>query len=294
MTEFDWDDLKVFIAAARAQSFAAASQRLGIDPATVGRRVGRLESALKATLLTRSAQGLHLTAAGAKLLESALDVETAMLNAGRSGEDDVVGGAVRISAAEGFGTSILAPALPALRQQRPGLRIELAANSGFLSPGRREVDMAVTLSAPTDARVVVEPLTDYQLALYAAPSYFERASVPSKVDSLREHEIVGYVDDLIYAPELRYLEEIGLGLHPVLASSSIRAQREIILAGGGIGVLPCFMADGLTPVLSDKVLLTRRFWVSTHTDVTDVARVRAVRHWLVDLVARNRGRLAPF
>ena len=73
---------------------------------------------------------------------------------------DILGRAVRISAAEGFGTTILAPALPQLRAQRPGLRIELAANPGFLSPSRREVDMAVILSAPDNARVVVEPLTE--------------------------------------------------------------------------------------------------------------------------------------
>ena len=64
---FDWDDLRVFLAAARAGSLAAAGQRLGIDTATVGRRIARLETALKSTLLTRSRAGLQLTAAGAQL-----------------------------------------------------------------------------------------------------------------------------------------------------------------------------------------------------------------------------------
>jgi DNA-binding transcriptional LysR family regulator len=291
---FDWDDLRIFIAAARAGSLAGASLKLGVDAATVGRRVARLESSLKSTLIIRSQTGLQLTAAGAKLLEATLDVETAMLKAERTGEEDVVGGAVRISAAEGFGTMILAPALPDLRRQRSGLRLELAASSGFLSPGRREVDMAVTLSAPSDPRVTVEPLTDYQLALYAAPDYLARRTAPSGIESLRSHDIVGYVDDLIYAPELRYLDELGLDLRPSIASSSIRAQREILAAGGGIGVLPCFMAAGLTALLTDQIVLTRRFWMSTHTDVIDTARVRAVRKWMIEVVAAHRSRLSPF
>ncbi len=293
-TMFDWDDLKIFLTAARSGSLTAAARKLGIDPATVGRRIFRLESALKCTLLVRSASGLQLTTAGARLMETALDAETAMLAAARTGEDDVVGGAVRISASEGFGTAILAPALPALRSQRPGLRVELASNSsGFLSPTRREVDMAVTLSAPADARLFVEPLTDYQLMLYAAPAYLKRAGTPASVQALTGHDIVGYVDDLIYAPELRYLEEISAQLRPSLASSSIRAQQEVIRAGGGVGVLPCFLAEGLTPVLPDKVRLTRRFWVSTHAEVTDTARVKTVRRWLFELVEANRALLLP-
>ena len=47
---------------------------------------------------------------------------------------------------------------------------------------------------------------------------------------LSRFDIVGYIDDLIYAPELRYLDEVQPGLAPHVASSSIRAQREIIAA----------------------------------------------------------------
>jgi len=291
---FDWDDLKVFIAAARTGSLTAAAQRLGVDAATVGRRVSRLESALKSTLLARSPAGLQLTAAGAQLLAIALDAETAMEAAAQVTRPDVIAGTVRISAAEGFGSAILAPALPGLATARPGLRVELAASAGFLSPGRREVDMAITLSAPDQARLIVEPLTPYQLALYAAPAYLERRPAPMKVEGLRDLDIVGYVDDLIYAPELRYLDEVLPGLTPRLASSSIRAQREIVAGGGGIGVLPCFMAQGLTRVLAGEVLLERRFWLATHRDVHDTARLRAVRAWVKALCVEGAARLSPY
>lgn len=290
---FDWDDVRIFIAAARAGSLGGAATRLGIDAATVGRRVARLESALKSTLVVRSAQGLQLTAAGAQLLQVGLEAETAMDAAGRIAQPDVVAGTVRISASEGFGGVVLAPALAGLHAARPGLRIELAASSGFLSPSRREVDMAITLSAPDSTRLIVEPLTPYQLALYAAPAYLTQRGAPNGIDDLGGHDIVGYVDDLIYAPELRYLDEVKPGLTPHLASSSIRAQRDIIAGGGGVGVLPCFLAEGLERVLPD-VLLQRRFWLSTHREVHDTARLRAVRGWVKALCDANVGRLSPY
>lgn len=289
---FDWDDLRIFLAAARAGSLAAASQRLGIDPATVGRRIARLETAMKARLLIRSQAGLQLTAAGVQLLETGGVAEAAIEHAARAPGGDQVAGTVRISAAEGFGASVLAPALTRLRRDRPNLRIELAANPGFLSPGRREVDMAITLSAPQGARLVVEPLTSYQLALFAAPEYLARRGRPRGREEVAGHDLVGYVEDLIYAPELRYLDEIGAGLSPHLSSSSIRAQREIIAGGGGIGVLPCFMAEGLARVVED-VLLERRFWLSTHQEVHGAARVKAVRAWIVAECRDQRERLSP-
>ena len=290
---FDWDDFRLFLAAARAGSFTRAAQRLGVDAATVARRVSRLETALKSTLFIRNAGGLQLTASGARLAEVGADAETAMAAAEAVGEPDTLGGVVRISASEGFGSMILAPALPDLRRQRPGLRIELAANAGFLSPGRREVDLAVTLGAPTDARLAVELLTPYQLALYASPAYLAERRAPATPADLAHHDLVGYVDDLIYAPELRYLDEIHPGLRPVLASSSIRAQREMIAAGGGVGVLPCFLAGDLVPVLEAEVRLTRRFWISAHQDMAGVARIRSVRSWLKTVVQTRRNDLLP-
>lgn len=291
---FDWDDLRFFLAAARTGSLIAAGRKLGRDAGTVGRRIARLESSLKSTLLVRSPEGLQLTAAGAQLLETGLEAEAAIETAGRVTQPDVIAGTVRISASEGFGTAVIAPALPVFSSARPSLRVELAANAGFLSASRREVDMAVTLSAPAAHRLVIEPLTKYQLALYAGPAYVDRAGAPDTVGALMSHALVGYVDDLIYAPELRYLDEIRPGLKPRLASSSLQAQRAIVEAGGGIGVLPCFLAKGLTRILPDEVLIERRFWLSTHREVHETARMRVVRNWLFDLVAANAERLAPY
>ena len=289
---FDWDDVRHFLAAGRDGSFNGAAARLGVNAATVSRRVARLETALKATLFVRSATGLLLTSVGARLMETSMQAEASMQGVARSADPETSGGTVRISVAEGFGAHVVAPALPAFSQARPTLRIELAATAGFLSPTRREVDLAVTLSAPAEPRLFVEPLTDYQLAVYAAPAYLERRGPVHTERDLRACRIVGYIDDLLYSPELRYLDEVAPGLQATLSSSSIRAQQEIIRSGGGVGVLPCFLAEGLTRVMP-AILLRRRFWISTLRDVADTSRVRAVRTWLHQLAAERTEDLCP-
>lgn len=292
----DWDDLRVFMAAARSGSLAGAALRLHMDPTTVGRRIQRLEASLKSTLLVRSPKGLQLTAAGARLREAGLSVETAIDTASEADSSGGVTGTVRISVSEGFGGQILAPALPAFIRTQPGLVIELVANSGSLSPSMREVDMSVTLSPPRSARLMVEKLTDYELGLYASRAHLAEWGHPVSLEELRSHQLVGYVDDLIYAPELRYLDEVLPDLRPRLMSSSIRAQMELVLAGAGLGVLPHFMAaqmPGLVRVLPEQVRIERSFWMSVHQDLKTTARLRAVRRWMVSLVHEQQALLLP-
>ena len=52
-----WDDLKIFLAVARTDSLSGAGRHLKIDPATVGRRIARLEEALGSPLFVKSPQG---------------------------------------------------------------------------------------------------------------------------------------------------------------------------------------------------------------------------------------------
>jgi len=290
----DWDDLRVFLACARTGSFKEGAGRLRLDPTTVARRVQRLEDEMRTTLFVRSPRGLQLTAAGAELLEASHGVETAVDRVGAAETFTAATGVVRLSASEGFGAHVLAPAIPELLNSRPGLRLELVATAGFLSASSREADIAVTLAPPTSSRLAVERLTDYGLGLYGAPAYLDQAGRPQGVEELAAHHLVGYIDDLLYAAELRYLSEIHPDPRVRATSSSIRAQLELTAAGAGLCVLPHFMAGAspaLEPVLPNAVQLTRTFWISVHRDLQETRRIRIVRDWLLATVAAENGRL---
>jgi len=290
----DWDDLRIFLTTGRSGSFSGAGPRLGMDATTVARRIRRLESSLRATLFVRSPHGLQLTAAGARLLNSSEQVEQAIENAQFADAGGADLGTVRISASEGFGALVLAPELPDLMRRRPGLTVELVASPGFLSPSTREVDIAVTLIPIVSERLSIERLTDYDLGLYASPDYLAQAGTPLRVEDLPAHQLVGYIDDLIYAPQLRYLDEVTPGLRPRTTSSSIHAQASLIASGAGLGVLPLFLAAGnpdLTRVMPTTLRLRRTFWIVVHQDLKSAPRVRIVREWLGAVVERKRGLL---
>ena len=76
----NWDDIRVFLAVARAESLSAAAPGLRMDPATLGRRIARLEERLGAALFVKSPQGYALTGRGERLQVHAARAE-AMVSA---------------------------------------------------------------------------------------------------------------------------------------------------------------------------------------------------------------------
>ena len=290
-----WDDLQIFLAVARSGQLARAGQALGIDATTVGRKLQRLEQALGETLFEHRRTGHVLTAAGSRLLVHAEAMANAAAALTRQSADNTgVAGPLRVSVAEGFGTWFIAPRLGELTRANPNLTIDLVASSGFLSPSRKEADVAILLARPRRGPLVTRKLTDYSLGLYATSGFVAAAGRPVTIATLPDLPLISYIPDFIYAPELKYLDDIAGGLEPKLRSSSINAQYQLAAAGAGIAVLPCFIADldarlqRVLPALN----IRRTFWLAAHQDVIATPRVRAFVDWLVAATAESSGLLA--
>jgi len=288
-----WDDLQDFLAIARAGQIARAAAVAGVDPTTLARHLRRLEAGLGQTLFEQSREGQVLTTAGEALLVAVEAMQQAAGQIVASDTDrDRLSGVLRVSVSEGFGTWFVAHHLREFTNVHPGLTVDLVASSGFLNPSRREADVAVLLARPQTGPLVTSKLTDYTLGLYAADVYAARHPLPATAAEVSDHDLVGYVPDLLYAPELHYLADIREGLSPRIRSSSINAQYRLVASGAGIGVLPRFIGDAdrhLRRVLPDRVI-TRSFWLVTHQDTRGLKKVRMFREWLTAVVQAHRGR----
>jgi DNA-binding transcriptional LysR family regulator len=299
MQTSDWSDFQFFLAIAQTGQLSKAGTTLGVDGTTIGRRLRRLEANIGATLFEQTREGQVLTEAGERLLVSVEAMAKAALAAENNKvrqADSELSGILRISVSEGFGSWFLAGHIPDFIAAHPRLTLDLVANSGFLSLSKREADVAVMLSRPAAGPIIASKLSDYALRLYATPDYLAETGVPSSPEELtRGYRLIGYIPDMIYAPELRYLDEIHPGLTISIRSSSINAQHHLIAAGSGLGVLPCFIgdADPLLMAVLPEHQITRSFWMVTHKDTHQLARVRAGREWIKKAVQSDRASLLP-
>ncbi len=291
----DWDDLRVFLAVARAESLSGAGRGLKIDPATVGRRMARLEEALGARLFVKGPQGYGLTDEGARFLAHALRAETVMEGAAEalSGPEGLTG-QIRIGAPDGCANYLLPQVLARICDANPGLEVQIVALPRVFNLSKREADMAIAVSRPEAGRLTVQKLTDYKLHLAASRAYL--AAHPVQADDLAAHRFVGYIPDMIFDKELDYLASIGVTGVP-LASNSVSVQLNWLRHGAGLGVVHDFAlpaAPDLVRVIPDQVSLTRAFWLIRHADDGRVERLNRFAGQLVAGVRAEMARLEAY
>lgn len=291
----DWDDMRVFLALARMESLGRAGQQLKLDPATVGRRIARLEEGLGRRLFTRSHQGYALTDEGSRLLPHAIAAENAMLEAGKAAGAEQTGlsGQIRIGAPDGCANYLLPQVVAAICAENPALDVQIIALPRVFNLSRREADMAIGVSSPQSGRLSVQKISDYRLHLAASTRYLAQHPPIAQAEALREHRIIGYIPDMIFDSELDYLAELGLE-RVALASNSVAVQFNLIRHGAGLGVVHDFALPSdpdLVRVLPDRFSLTRSFYLIRHLDDRRVSRLnrfaevlkRALRRELVRL-----------
>lgn len=283
----NWDDLRLFLEVAREQSLSGAGKVLRLDPATVGRRMARLEKALQVVLFVKSPQGYGLTQAGEQLLERAGAVEQAMRGAAVGGmaQSETLSGQIRLGAPDGCANFLLPQVCAAIGRENPQLDIQIVALPRVFNLTRREADMAIGVSAPTAGRLVVRQVTEYRLHLAASDSYLAAYGPITAREDLKDHRIVGYIPDMIFDRELDYLADLGAG-RVALASNSVSVQVNMIRQGAGVGVVHDFslpFAPELRRVLTDTVHLTRAFYLIRHAD--DARNLRLAR--FADMLSRG-------
>ena len=281
----NWDDLRFFLSVCRTHSFVAAAGELKVTHTTVSRRISMLEAALQAQLFFRTEKGCRITPAGEVLLPHAERLESTIINLEDqvAGQDRQLSGCVRIGTPDGIGNSYLAARLSRFQDRHPALDVELIPVPMYYSLSKREIDILITVKRPTVGNYVVRKLTDYKLGLFASREYIERMPAIVSQDDLRGHRFIGYIDDLLFDQDLRFMDEFYPGLDIRFRTSTVVAQKCAVMAGSGIGVIPYFMAcgeGGLVPVLKDRSI-ERGYWLQVNPDAQHIARVRATIDFIV-------------
>lgn len=293
MSTLSWDDLQFFLAVVRERQLSRAARVLGTSHVTVSRRIDRLEQALNTRLFERNPRGYEPTPASQRLIETAERMEEAArqlpLDRGAAAGQMRP---LRLSMPEGFASLFSSYLLPDFIARFPQLSPELITMPQVLSLSRREADIWITLDPVTNGPYRSQRLADYTLHLYATADYLRAAAPILTTEHLRQHPIIGYIEEMIFAPGLDYLGEVHPALRATVKSSSIFNQLAAVRHGLGVGVLPYYIAakyPELRLVLPGEVRLTRTYWLTCHRDVRMMRWTGAVIEFLTSaLHARGK------
>jgi DNA-binding transcriptional LysR family regulator len=290
-----WDDMRVFLAVARDESLSRAGKRLRMDPATVGRRIARLEASYDAPLFVKSPSGYALTETGERLVEPAVQIEQAMEAANEevSGSTGSLKGSIRIGAPDGSANFLLPQVCSEISKANPDLEIQIVALPRVINLSKREADFVVAVSPPVAGRLIVQRVCDYRLSLAAAERYLDGKPEIRCLDDVKGHKVVGYIPDMIFDKELDYLGAIGIA-KPDFGSNSVSVQINWVRQGAGVGIVHDFslpFISGVKKILPNEVSITRSFYLVRHQDDQRLERMNRFAALLSDGMRREVARL---
>ncbi|MEP3634054.1 MAG: LysR family transcriptional regulator [Shimia thalassica] len=289
--KFDWNKARAFLVTAEEGSLSAAARALGMAQPTLGRQVDGLEQELGVVLFERVGRGLTLTPSGLELLDHVRDMGEA---AGRVsltalGQSQALEGTISISASETYATVLLPPLVAKLRQQEPGIHVEIVVANHASDLLRREADIAIRNFRPTEPDLIAKKIGMVDAALYATPQYIEKIGAPTTPYALRNADFVN-MDRT--GGMLKGLNSLGLGLteanFPLLTESYL-VMWELVKQGAAIGILDAHIGDAepkVRRVLPDLEPLTFPVWLVAHREVTTSRRIRRVFDFLAEELKR--------
>ncbi|WP_298255117.1 LysR family transcriptional regulator [uncultured Arthrobacter sp.] len=284
------DDLLILLTVARLGRFNAVAETLGTTHTTISRRILALDRQLGGRTLERTPQGWELTALGVDAVAAAEVIETSLgeLDA-RLSDSDVLTGLMRVSAPDGFGARFVMPALVEIQRENPRLDVELLSATRKASQNRSGVDLEIVVGRTESANAEPIFLTNYFLRLYASAGYADRRGLPGRLEDIRHHSFVSYVESALQVWELGHRSsQLPLPVTSFQATS-IFAQVDAVHAGAGIGLLPSFMVpkgSGLVPVLREDFHRQLPIWAIARPEslrsTAVQAVVAAVRHQITE------------
>lgn len=284
----DWDDLRIFLAVARAPSLTRAAQQLGVNQSTVSRRLAALERALDTQLVVRVAGGHALTAAGTELLATASNVsdEIALIDERVAGGNARLGGRLRVTCTDNFSNSYLAPHFARFAAEHPGIELEVITRYQHLSLARHEADVAIRTTVTPPETLIGRRLFRFALAVYGAADYVARLQPRPDPASLSwigwESEAYNRLMITDHFPGAQIRHRVD----------SLLDMRSLVRAGLGVAMIGCFAADpdsGLRRVYPEPITRNRMdLWLLWHPDVRRVARVRAFIAFMTDTFIADR------
>ena len=280
-----WDDLRIFLAVARAGSVSGAANRLSVQHSTVSRRLRSLEEQLGTRLIERKKSGSTLTEAGEDLLASAARIEAEILEfeSNRSGQGAEAAGVLQVSAINNMASTVLMPIFAGFSAAYPRIELHVQVSNKFVSLAERDADVAIRLTnAPTDTLFGTRMVT-VASAVYGAPDYVDRLSAGDADELWLGVECCGFHRSWTK-------QACPSGAHNFFVDDTLLTLAAL-KQGAGLAYLPCFMGDG-DPALkrwrAPEAQHDLGLWLLYHRDLRRTQRVRLFREFMMQETAKQR------
>jgi DNA-binding transcriptional LysR family regulator len=300
MAELSLDDLAMFVRVVERGGFSSAARRLGVPTSNVSRAVARLESQSGVQLFHRTTRTVKATSEGQELFASVAPAMTTLRGAMRTIEPAArkPNGLLRVTAPNDLAATYLADIIVGFTATYPFVRLDFSLSNAAANLVDEGFDVAIRAAARmADSSLVARKLGEVRLGLYAAPSYLKKHSPPASKDDLARHACVVFRGKELARtwPLIGPDGDAGAMVQGRVGGDDMTFVRAIVLAGGGIGLLPSYncaadlIAGRLVRVLPKWHARGATLYLLHPQARTLPARVTAFRDYVMEAFATRRG-----
>jgi DNA-binding transcriptional LysR family regulator len=290
MDQLDWNQLKAFLETAETGSLSAAARKLGLTQPTLSRQVAAIEQSMGVTLFERVGKTMALTHTGLDLLEHAraMGVAADALRLAATGRSEALGGVVSVSASDAVAAYLLPPLVRQLREQEPGIAIEVISSNALSDLLRREADIAIRHVKPEQPDLIARLIRETSANFYASEDWVKIHGHPRTAKDATQLPFVGSDRSGQY---LAYMRQHGLPLSEAnfsCYSDHTVAHWALVRQGMGIGAMMDEIArktPGTVRVLNDVPPIKFPIWLVTHRELRTSRRIRVVFEMLAQGLA---------
>jgi DNA-binding transcriptional LysR family regulator len=287
------DDLLILLTVARSGRFTRAAETLGLNHVTVARRISALERSLGGKLLVRTGSGWAPTPLGERAIAAGERVDSLILELETGPDTDAdIEDVVRLSSPDGFTVAVAAPAAAQLHRQYPGVSVEIVSVTRRAAQHRSGVDLEVVVGEPSVVRAESLHLGNYLLGMYASQSYLQSHPTPRQLDDLVQHRLVYFIGTVLQVDYLDVARKHLPDMRDSVTSTNVFAHIEATRYGGGVGLLPTFMADrhdDLVRLLPGIIEIPMDYWLVARADALRRPAVAAVVEQLRSTIEEVEG-----
>ncbi|MFK8054197.1 MAG: LysR family transcriptional regulator [Woeseiaceae bacterium] len=280
----NWDDYRLILAMDRAGTVRGAAKQLGVNHATVSRRLAQLGRNATAAPFEKITGGYQATPSGKLLVEAAEQIETILLTTERQQRARVtdLAGPIRLSLPAMMAQSLLLDTLAEFSRQYPFIELTVDTSLTFADLDRSEADVVVRGGNQPGDHLVGQRLFPYALCHYCAPGYLE-ATPKAQRRWLRYSGSLDAIDWIMRSPQPQ--AKTGLEIDNLMVLQRAAAQ------GHGMIRTACFLADpdpALVRLPGSEPEMHRDLWVLTHPDLKQTPRIRHLMQYLLRALRDKR------
>ncbi|MBX8511745.1 LysR family transcriptional regulator [Pseudomonas cichorii] len=243
------NDLQLFLAVARDQSFTKAAAKLGVTPSALSHTIRALEERLGIRLLARTTRNVAPTEAGEKLMQSIGPLfDQIVTEVERVTElRDKPAGTIRITCSDDAAESVLRPMLADFLAAYPDVQVEIGIDYGFTNIVTDRFDAGIRLGESISKDMIAVRLgPDWRLSVVGSPRYFEKHAAPTQPQDLTQHDCINIrhsPNGGCYAWEFeKGPRKFNIRVSGQLTANSMIHVLNGALDGIGLAYVPDFMA----------------------------------------------------